>query len=116
MDKNEEFYKISNELSSPTTEEQITFSGELLRGGSIAINGKKSELTENKWKASFPLILGENLFQLSFKTSSGHEKFKQTIKIERITPEELVLRKQKEAEELLAKKERRRMNEKEPNS
>ncbi|WP_230457980.1 hypothetical protein [Leptospira santarosai] len=104
MDKNEEFYKISNELSSPTTKEQITFSGELLRGGSIAINGKKLELTENTWRANFPLVLGENLFHLSFKTSSGHEKFKQTIKIERITPEELALRKQKEAEELLTKK------------
>ncbi|EMO83102.1 hypothetical protein LEP1GSC070_2247 [Leptospira santarosai str. AIM] len=104
MDKNEEFYKISNELSSPTSEDQITFSGELLRGGSIEINGKNSELTEKKWNVNFPLNLGKNLFHLSYKTTSGHEKFKQTIKIERITPKELALRKQKESEELLAKK------------
>ncbi|WP_234305681.1 hypothetical protein [Leptospira santarosai] len=104
MDKNEEFYKISNELSSPTSEDQIIFSGELLQGGSITINGNKSELTEKKWNVSFPLNLGENQFHLSYKTSSGHEKFKQTIKIERITPEELALRQQKETEELLAKK------------
>ncbi len=104
IDKDENYYKISNKLSSPTSEEQITFTGELLQGGSIEINGRKAELTGNIWKSNVPLLLGINKFNLSFKTSSGHEKFKKLINIERITPEELTLRKQKEAEDLLAKK------------
>ncbi|WP_061236514.1 hypothetical protein [Leptospira santarosai] len=104
IDKDENYYKISNKLSSPTSEEQITFTGELLQGGSIEINGRKAEPTGNIWKSNVPLLLGINKFNLSFKTSSGHEKFKKSINIERITPEELTLRKQKEAEDLLAKK------------
>lgn len=104
IDKDESYYKISNGLSSPTADEQITFTGELLQGGSIEINGRKTELTGNIWKSNVPLSLGINKFRLTFRTPSGHEKFEKSINIERITPEELTLRKQKETEELLTKK------------
>lgn len=109
IDTDKSYYKITNELSSPTADTEITFAGELIQEGSIEINGRKTELTGNIWKLNMPLSLGINQFSLSFKTSSGNEKFKKSIEIERITPEELALRKQREAEEILAKKKRQKM-------
>ncbi|WP_249739574.1 hypothetical protein [Leptospira weilii] len=104
IDKDESYYKISTELSSPTADTQITLTGELLQNGSIEINGRKTELVGNIWKLDFPLSLGTNKFSLSFKTPTGHEKFLKSIDIERITPEEFALKKQKEAEEFQTKK------------
>lgn len=90
------FYSVSFNDTSVTTDESLKITGEIYTEGEVLVNGKSVERSGMKWSLDFPLALGENSIKVVLKRPSGYEKFSKEFKVERVTQEELAKRKEKE--------------------